>query len=373
VKIEPKTITVGKLFEGYEDNGDDGVRAYDGKLDVRPPYQREFVYKDKQRDAVIDTLRKDFPLNLMYWAVRGDGTYEIIDGQQRTISICQYIDGDFAFEKRYFHNLKKDEKEQVLSYPLTVYLCSGTDSEKLAWFETINIAGLELTKQELRNAVYAGPWVTDAKRHFSSKNAPAIGLGGDYMSGSPNRQAYLEAVIKWISEDGDVEGYMATHQNDPDAHDLWLYFQAVIAWAKATFPAYRRKEMTGLPWGSFYNEFKGAKLNPKKLEDEITTLMMDDDVTTKKGIYASVRTRNEKHLSIRTFSDAQKRAAYERQDGRCANKTKCLTPGNSDGKRVFDITEMEGDHIKPWSKGGKTEAANCQMLCLPCNRQKGGS
>lgn len=372
MKIEPKSITVRELVKGYEDKNDLGVRAYDGKLDVRPPYQREFVYKDKQRDAVIDTLRKEFPLNLMYWAVRDDGTYEIIDGQQRTISICQFVDGDFAFDKRYFHNLEKDEREQVLNYPLTVYLCSGTDSEKLAWFETINIAGLELTKQELRNAVYAGPWVTDAKRHFSRRDAPAIGLGGGYMSGAPNRQMYLEAVIKWISPDGDIEGYMATHQNDPNANELWLYFQSVIAWVKATFPVYRKKEMTGLPWGDLYNQFKGAKLDPKKLEDEIKTLLIDDSVSQKKGVYAYVLSRDEKHLSIRNFTEAEKRAAYERQNGRCANKAKCLTPGNSDGKKVFDISEMEGDHIMPWSKGGKTEAANCQMLCLPCNRQKGG-
>jgi hypothetical protein len=371
VKIDPTTITVGELFEGYDDKGDDGVRAYNGKLDVRPPYQREFVYKDKQRDAVIDTLRKDYPLNLMYWAVRDDGTYEIIDGQQRTISICQFVEGDFSFEKRYFDNLEKDEKEQVLSYPLTVYLCSGSDSEKLAWFETINIAGLELTKQELRNAVYAGPWVTDAKRHFSSRSAPAIGLGGAFMSGAPNRQAYLETVIKWISEDGDVADYMATHQNDPNANDLWLYFQSMIAWVKATFPVYRKKEMTGLPWGEFYNEFQDAKLDPKKLEDEIKTLMIDDEVSTKKGIYAYVLTHNEKHLSLRAFSEAQKRQAYEHQKGLCANKTYCLTPGNSDGKKVFEIAEMEADHIKPWSKGGKTDVDNCQMLCLTCNRQKG--
>jgi hypothetical protein len=191
------------------------------------------------------------------------------------------------------------------------------------------------------------------------------------MSGVPNRQAYLEAVIKWISEDGDVDGYMATHQNHPDAHDLWLYFQAVIAWIKATFPVYRKKEMTGLAWGAFYNEFKDTKLDPKKLEDEIKTLMIDDDVSNTKGIYAYVLTRNEKTLSLRTFTEAEKRQAYERQNGLCANKTKCLTPGNSDGKKVFDIAEMEADHITPWSKGGKTDTANCQMLCQEDNRRKG--
>ena len=208
------------------------------------------------------------------------------------------MEGDFAFERRYFHNLQKDEKDRVLGYPLTVYLCSGTDSEKLEWFKTINIAGEELTNQELRNAVYAGSWVTDAKRYFS-QGCPAYGLGSDYMSGTPIRQDYLETVIKWIN-DGDIEGYMAKQQK-PDANDLWLYFQTVIAWVKATFPKYR-KEMTGVPWGELYNEFKDAQLDPKKLEGEVETLMIDDDVTTKKGIYAYVLTRKERHLSIRGFT-----------------------------------------------------------------------
>jgi hypothetical protein len=339
MNIDLKGITVRELVGGYEDNDELGVRAYDGKLDVRPPYQREFVYKDKQRDAVIDTLRRDFPLNVMYWAVRDDGTYEIIDGQQRTISMCQFVDGDFAFQGRYFHNLQLDEKEQVLNYKLTVYLCSGTDSEKLDWFKTIDIAGEELTNQELRNAVYAGSWVTDAKLHFSKNGCPAIGLGGDYMSGAANRQQYLETVIKWIN-DGDIEGYMAAHHHDPNVNDLWLYFQGVIAWVKATFPNYRR-EMKGLPWGELYNQFKDAKLDSKKLENEIKILMVDDDVTRKKGIYAYVLTRGEKHLSIRSFSQAERREAYERQDGICP---KCGTR--------FEIGEMEADHITPWSKVG---------------------
>ena len=172
MNIELKKITIRELTEGYEDNDENGVVGYGGKLDIRPPYQREFVYKDKQRDAVIDTITKDFPLNVMYWAVREDGNFEVIDGQQRTISISQFIDGDFSVkignfpENRAFHNLQKDEKEQILNYELMVYLCSGTDSEKLEWFRTINIAGEKLTEQELRNAVYSGSWVSDAKRFF---------------------------------------------------------------------------------------------------------------------------------------------------------------------------------------------------------------
>jgi hypothetical protein len=359
VKIELRDISVRELFDGYEDNDELGVHAYGGKLDVRPPYQREFVYKDKQRDAVVDTLRKDFPLNVMYWAVREDGTYEIIDGQQRTISICQFLNSEFAFQNLYFHNLQEDQKEQVRNYPLKVYMCSGTDSEKLEWFRTINIAGAELTAQELRNAVYSGTWVTDAKRYFSKSGCPAVGLGGDYMNGTPIRQDYLETVIKWINN-GDVEGYMAVHQHKPNAKDLWLYFQSVMAWVKATFPKHR-KEMKSVQWGWLYNEFKDADLDPAVLGAEVAALMGDDDVTKKRGVYAYVLTRQERHLSIRAFTDNQKREAYERQKGTCP----------ACGKH-FELNQMQADHITPWSKDGKTIASNCQMLCQDDNRKKSG-
>ena len=179
MKIELKEITVKKLTDGFADNAEQGVVAYGGKLDIRPPYQREFIYKDKQRDAVIDSVRKDFPLNVMYWAVREDGNYEVIDGQQRTLSICQYVNGDFSIKGLAFHNLKDDQQKQILGYKLMVYFCSGTDSEKLDWFRTINIAGEEHPDQELRNAVYAGPWTADAKRYFSKTGCPADGLASD--------------------------------------------------------------------------------------------------------------------------------------------------------------------------------------------------
>lgn len=359
MKIELKEITVRDLTNGYQDSEENGVIGFGGKLDIRPPYQREFIYKDKQRDAVINTITKDFPLNVMYWAVREDGGFEVIDGQQRTISISQFVDGDFAYNNRYFHNLQQDEKEQILNYKLMVYLCSGTDSEKLEWFKTINIAGEKLTDQELRNAVYSGSWVSDAKRHFSKNGCAAYGLGGDYLNGSTIRQEYLETTIKWISNDH-IENYMAKQQHEPNANELWLYFQNVINWVKVVFPKYRR-EMKGVVWGSLYNEFKEKKIDHIKLEDEVAVLMQDEDVTNKKGIYEYVLTRKEKHLSIRAFSGNQKREAYERQKGICPVCTE-----------NYKIEQMESDHITPWHEGGKTTAENCQMLCKDCNRRKSG-
>ena len=359
MKIELKEITVRDLTYGYEDNEEDGVIGYGGRLDIRPPYQREFIYKDKQRDAVINTITKNFPLNVMYWAVQENGDFEVIDGQQRTISICQFVEGDFAFNNRYFHNLQKDEQEKILNYNLMVYLCSGTDSEKLEWFKTINIAGEKLTNQELRNAVYSGSWVSDAKRYFSKNGCPAYGMGGDYLSGTAIRQEYLETTIKWISDDN-IEQYMAKNQNEPNANELWLYFQSVINWVKAVFPKYRR-EMKGIEWGFLYNEFKDEKYDSKKLETKIARLMQDEDVTKKKGIYQYLLTGREKYLNIRAFSPNQKREAYERQKGICPVK-----------KEHYPIEEMEADHITPWHLGGKTITENCQMLSKEANREKGG-
>ncbi len=357
MNIELKEISVRDLTNGYKDNAEDGVIGYQGKLDIRPPYQREFVYGDKERNAVINTVQKDFPLNVMYWAVREDGNFEIIDGQQRTISLCQYVNNDFSINGLAFHNLPKDKQEQILEYKLMVYFCSGTDSEKLDWFQTINIAGKELTKQELRNAVYSGSWVTDAKRYFSKNSRPKI--GDDYLSGSANRQEYLETAIDWISN-GQIKEYMSEHQHDPTAIDLWNYFQSVINWVKAVFQKYLR-EMKGIEWGILYNDFKDQKFEPKILEQEVSKLMEDDDVGNKKGIYIFVLTRKEKFLNIRAFSPNQKREAYERQKGICPV---C--------KEHFEIEQMEGDHITPWHEGGKTSAENCQMLCKEDNRRKSG-
>jgi len=360
MNIELKEITIRELTNGYEDNEEAGVIGYDGKLDIRPPYQREFIYKDKQRDAVINTIIKNFPLNILYWAVREDGNYEVIDGQQRTISISQYVEGDFSFNGRYFHNLQNDEKEQILDYKLMVYLCSGTDSEKLEWFKTINIAGEKLTEQELRNAVYSGSWVSDVKRYFSKNSCAAYGIGSDYLNGSPIRQDYLQTAIRWISEDN-IEQYMAEHQHDKNALALWQYFQSVITWIEGTFTNKRTKFMRGIDWGVLYNEYKDEVFDTKAIEEEIAKLILDDDVSKKSGIYPYVLTRKEKYLSIRAFSEAIKQKVYEKQKGIC-----------SVCKEKFELSEMEADHVTPWHEGGKTDEENCQMLCRECNRRKSG-
>ncbi len=358
MKIELLDLKVRELVEDYEDDGEDGVTGYGGKLDIRPPFQREFIYKDKERNAVIDSIMKEYPLNVMYWADREDGTFEIIDGQQRTISIAQYVEGDFSFNKQYFHNLPSDKQELILDYELMVYVCSGTDSEKLEWFKTINIAGKELTTQELRNAVYAGTWVSDAKRYFSKSGCAAYGIGSEYVKGRPIRQEYLETAIKWISEDS-IEDYMGKNQHKENALSLWEYFQSVIEWIESTFTETRPKFMRGVDWGSLYNTYKDNDLDADEIEEETAQLVLDDDVTKKAGIYPYILTRDEKHLNIRAFTDSMKQKVYEKQSGVCV---KC--------DEKFTIKEMEADHITPWSEGGKTNEDNCQMLCKKCNREK---
>lgn len=357
MKIELHEITIQDVAENYVDNAEEGVVGYNGRLNIRPKYQREFVYDNKKRDAVLDTIRKDFPLNVMYWVKNEDGSFEVMDGQQRTISFCQYVNSDFSIDYRAFHNLTKTEQEQILNYKLMIYFCEGNDKEKLDWFRIINIAGEKLTDQELRNAVYTGPWLSDAKLKFSKTNCAAYGLANKYVTGSPIRQEFLETAICWISK-GEIEKYMSVHQHDPNANELWTYFRNVIEWVQLTFLTYR-SEMKGINWGGLYDEFKDKVYDTSKLEQEIQDLMMDDDVSNKKGVYLYVLNRNEKHLSIRAFTESQKRAAYEKQKGICK---KC---GN-----YFELNKMEADHITPWSKGGKTNTENCQMLCLDCNRRK---
>lgn len=360
MKIKMHEVKIADVFNGYEDRDENGVVAYGGKLNVRPAYQREFIYKNKQCADVIRSVRNGFPLNSIYWAKSEDG-YEMMDGQQRTISICQFLSGDFTVDHMLFETLTKEEKAQILNYKMNVYVCEGTDREKLDWFRIINIAGERLTAQEMRNAIYTGTWLTSAKKYFSKHGCPAYEIAANYLNGSAIRQDYLETVISWIAErDGlkDIEEYMARHQHDPDAQEMWLYFQSVINWVKEIFPTYR-KEMKGLQWGIYYNHHKDKKLNPAELEEKISTLMADDDVTKKSGIYEFLLDGQEKHLSIRAFTDTQKRTQYEKQKGICP---KC-------GEH-FEFDEMEGDHIIAWSKGGHTTPDNLQMLCKSCNAEK---
>ncbi len=357
MKIELNHIKIREIFNGYENNDEkNGVIGYGGKLDIRPKYQREYVYGEKQKKEVVNTITKQFPLNVLYWIKNKDG-YEVLDGQQRTISFCSYIAGDFSIDNKYFHSLTKVEQNIILDYELMIYFCEGTDKEKLDWFKIVNIAGEKLTDQELRNSVYTGMWLTEAKKLFSKTGGNAYQIGKDYLKGTPIRQDYLEKTLSWINNN-EIEEYMSKHQKDYDANELWQYFNEVLDWVKRIFPIYR-KEMKGLEWGEFYNKYKNEKINAEEAEKRITLLFLDDEVEKKSGIYKYILSEDEKYLNLRVFPAKIKSMKYEQQKGICK---KC--------KAHFAQNEMEADHIIPWSKGGQTVQKNCQMLCMPCNRSK---
>ena len=370
--IDQIEVTVGEITDGYINNDEQGVRGYGGWLDIRPPYQREFIYDEKERQAVITTVLHEYPLNVMYWVRRDDDAdcpYEVMDGQQRTLSLCEYVAGKFAYDFKYFGNQPEDVQKQILKYRLTVYVCEGEASEKLEWFKTINIAGKPLNEQEIRNAIYAGPFVTDAKRHFSKTNCAAWRLGRDLVPGSPIRQDFLRRALEWMadheSRQGHAQsavGYMAVHQHDPNANNLWTYYQNVINWAVTNFsPRHFKRIMKGLDWAALYDAYHTQTLDTAALAERISTLMRDGEVQRKQGIIPYVLDGDERHLDLRAFPDDIRLAVWEAQGHRCAL---CGCEA--------DVELMEADHIVPWCKGGRTVRENCQLLCRACNRRKSG-
>ena len=372
--IKQMEVTVGDITKGYINNEEQGVRGFGGLLDIRPPYQREFIYNDQEQRAVINTVLHGYPLNVMYWVKRSDDAecpYEVMDGQQRTLSLCQYVANVFAIDFKNFSNQTADIRKKILDYKLTVYVCEGEESEKLEWFKTINIAGKPLNEQEIRNAVYAGPFVSDAKKHFSKTNCGAYRLGRDLVNGSPIRQDFLKKALEWMADHEtrggkpqSAVGYMSAHQHDHTAMPLWTYFQNVLNWAISTFNIKKFKSiMKGLDWAKLYDQYHDKDLNLKEIEQRICELMADakDEIQKPQGIIPYVLTGDERHLDLRTFSDKVKLAVWERQSHKCAI---C--------GEEFDIEFMEGDHITPWREGGRTIIENCQMLCRECNRRKGG-
>jgi len=370
--IKQIEVTVGDIARGYINNEEQGIRGYGGQLDIRPPYQREFIYNESEQQAVISTVLKGYPLNVMYWVRRSEDAecpYEVMDGQQRTLSLCEYVDGKFAYDFKNFFNQPADIQKLILDYPLTIYLCEGEPSEKLEWFKTINIAGKPLNEQEINNAVYAGPFVTDAKRHFSKSNCGAYRLGKDLVNGTPIRQEFLKKALEWMAEhetrEGkpqSVVGYMAEHQHDPNANNLWTYFQNVLNWTITNFDLKKfKKIMKGLNWALYYDKYHSTTLDTADLASRISKLILDSDVQKQVGIIPYVLTGDERHLDLRGFPEDIKLAVWEKQHHICPS---C--------QKEFDYEFMEGDHITPWREGGRTVIENCQMLCRECNRRKGG-
>lgn len=382
MKIKLIKLPIKDLVSGYMENESTSrIVAWGGKLDVRPEYQREYVYGEKQRDAVINTVLQGFPLNIMYFVDRKDGTYEVLDGQQRIISICRYAANYYSvkipaptggYDTVNFPNLFDSDPEDPApftrqmfeNYELMVYICEGTEKEKIEWFQIINIAGEELENQEILNAVLHSAWLTDAKSVFSRRNCAAYKNYGKYMAGDYIRQKYLETAFAWKADAEGITGkdavadYMKAHRADQNANDLWIYFENVFKWVKKNFGPYD-KSMKGVGWGYLYNAHKDDNLDPADLQTKMKELLADPEVQKKSGIYAYLLNGEEKSLNLRAFSESDKQTVYHQQKGIC---NIC--------KKPFDYKDMAGDHIIPWSRGGKTVIENCQMLCVSCNLKK---
>lgn len=385
MEIKKIKVTIKELCEGYVNDEDIelGVHAYNGKLCVRPAFQRSFVYDKKQENAVINTALRGFPLNVMYWVENEDNTYECLDGQQRTISLCNFVDGasnftaPWLFEGRKisFTTLKRidpDLCQRFMNYELDVYVCKGTKAEQLDWFKTINIAGAKLFDQELRNASYVSQWLTDAKRYFSKANpdssakCPAERLGGRYTNKNANRQEILEQVITWITgskEEDDICQYMEDHMHDKDASELWNYFTNVINWIEELFPGVYEKGMATVNWGRLYNEHKDEEFDPDEIAEKFRELLEYRGTNELDASVAKICeyciTRDEKLLKQRQFSDAQRTTLYVRQKGICP-----------DCGQHFLKADMQAHHIVPWYNDGITELSNGVMLCKECHTQR---
>jgi len=376
--------TVREVIDGfvYNELEGKGLFGLSGKLTIQPEYQRNYIYADEGKEAaVIDSLLREYPLGLLYFNKSGDDAYEVLDGQQRITSIGRFVAGKFAITdtngmQQYFSGLAQNLQERVLNAPLLIYICEGEEPEIKDWFRTINIAGVQLKLQEILNAVYSGPFVTLAKAEFSNSQNSNVNKWAAYISGNVKRQDYLETALKWVSHDH-IDDYMSQHRTDGNIDELKKHFNDVIDWASKTFTMVER-EMQGLDWGKFYDEYHEQSYDPAKVSEQVKKLYGDEYVKNRRGIFEYILGGSEKKnlLDIRFFEDSVKRAAYERQtttakEKGVSNCSVCANVENANQTKIWQLNEMDADHVSAWSKGGATTAENCEMLCKPHNRAKG--
>lgn len=377
-------ITVADICNGfvYNEYEGKGLFGLSGKLTIQPEYQRNYIYADGKRDvAVIDSILKGYPLGLIYFTKVDEDKYEVLDGQQRITSFGRYVTGKFAINDangipRYFSGLAKDLQDKIMQTPLTIYICEGKESEIKEWFKTINIAGIPLNEQELSNAIHSGPFVTKAKEEFSNSQNANIQKWSAYISGSVIRQDYLRTALEWVSK-GNIDDYMSKHRYDDNINELKTYFTSVIDWVSSVFVNVE-KEMRGQPWGEFYEQYHLNAYSPAEISKIVIRLYCDYSVKDKRGIYPYVLGGcvDSKLLNIRVFDESMKRTVYELQTEYAkyhgiSNCPLCAGSNNSNKSHIWKISEMDADHVTPWSKGGSTNIDNCEILCKTHNRAKG--
>ena len=376
-------ITIKDICDGFVYNELEGKGLYglSGKLTIQPEYQRNYIYADSKKDvAVIDSIISGYPLGLIYFNEPENGRYEVLDGQQRITSFGRFVTNKFAIKvdgmEQYFSGLPENLQKKILEYPLTIYICQGEEKEIKDWFKTINIAGVPLNEQELRNAIYSGPFVTKAKEEFSNSQNANIQKWSAYISGSVNRQSFLETALEWVS-DGNIEGYMSEHRFNDNINELKTHFTSVIDWISSVFMDLT-SDMCGVEWGRLYSEYHKKPYNPQEVSRKLQELYDDPYVKNHKGIFEYILggCSDTKLLDVRIFDDATKKRVYSVQTKEATEKgisncPLCAIGHEANSTRIYKLDEMDADHVSAWSKGGATSEENCQMLCKTHNRAKG--
>ena len=379
-------LTIQDICDGFVYNEVEGKGLYGwgSKLVIQPEYQRNYIYFEQNREAaVIDSVLKGYPLGLIYFVKVAEDKYEILDGQQRITSLGRFLTDKFIIKdesghEQYFSSLDASKQNLIMNTPLTIYICEGNEPEIKAWFKTINIAGVPLNEQEVYNAIYSGPFVTNAKKVYSNSGNPQMNKWKSYIHGNPKRQEILAEALAWVAKGkGNIEGYMAMHRFNPDISGLKNYFDSVIDWAKGVF-GFPYKEMEGLPWGELYEKYHDNPYNTEDVRRRIDELLADEFVGNKKGVFEYVLggEKNKPLLNVRIFGDSTKKKKYKEQTDKAiaeghSNCPYCAIGDNANKTRIWKLSEMDADHVTAWSRGGSTTIENCEMLCKSHNRAKG--
>ncbi|PKP46230.1 MAG: HNH endonuclease [Bacteroidetes bacterium HGW-Bacteroidetes-11] len=377
-------ITVAAICEGfvYNELEGKGLFGLSGKLTIQPEYQRNYIYADGKKDvAVIDSILKGYPLGLIYLNKVSDNNLEVLDGQQRITSFGRFVTNKFAVKdengmEQYFSGIASDKQALILDTKLTIYECEGSESEIKQWFRTINIAGIPLNNQELLNAIFSGPFVTLGKEEFSNSQNSNIQKWSAYVSGSANRQDFLECALEWVSK-GNISDYMSRHRFDTNITELKNYFNSVIEWVSSVFKDVE-SEMRGLEWGRLYETYHKKAYSPAKVSEEVQKLYGDLYVKNRKGIFEYILggSVDTKLLDVRVFDEPTKKSVYTKQTAEAETKGEsncplCAIGHDANKSKIWKLAEMDADHVAAWSKGGVTDSKNCQMLCKTYNRAKG--
>lgn len=384
-------LTIRQICEGfqYSESEEKGLFGWAGKLTIQPQYQRNYIYANGKDDvAVIDSLLKGYPIGLIYFVETEKDKYEILDGQQRITSIGRYVTNKFAWIDENdipykFESLPKDKQDKIYNTELTIYICSGEESEIKEWFKTINIAGKPLNNQELLNSIYSGPFITKAKEVFSNSQNSNLHKWLSYMKVEVKRQGLLEVALSWVSKDwekdGNLEKYMADHRHDDNINELTSYFNDVINWVSTIFIDVK-DEMQYINWGKMYEKYHKNPYNSNDVSRKLNELYSDYFVNDKKGCYEYIlngcKQEDTKLLNIRLFDEPTKKTVYESQTQTAkikniSNCPMCVIENLSNKTKIWDYKDMDADHVTAWSKGGSTDISNCQMLCRTHNHIKG--